>query len=83
MVDRAGFIIRVNVLAHVPKVRILPGPPKGWYHFMMKKKVYVEKKKFDAVLAALLNTKPIARKDIKTSGKRGPKTAMFPAPSKS
>jgi hypothetical protein len=40
----------------------------------------VEKQKFDAVLKALLNTKPIARKDIKTSGKRGPKTPIFQKP---
>ena len=49
----------------------------------MNKALKVDKKKFDAVLSALLRSKPIARKDITTSGKRGPKTAMFPARSKS
>ena len=44
----------------------------------MKKKVFVEKEKFDAVLSALLKSKPIERKSIKTSGKRGPKTPLFP-----
>ncbi|MGB6431719.1 MAG: hypothetical protein WBF06_14120 [Candidatus Acidiferrales bacterium] len=42
-----------------------------------KKSVLVEKKKFDAVLAALLGSKPKPQSDIKTSGKRGPKTPMF------
>lgn len=46
----------------------------------MKKKILVEKEKFDAVLSALLNSKPIERKKIKTSGKRGPKTPLFPKP---
>jgi hypothetical protein len=43
----------------------------------MKRKVLVERKKFDAVLSALLRTKPIPAKKIKTSGKHGPKTPMF------
>ena len=43
----------------------------------MKRKVMVEKKKFDAVLSALLKTKPIPARKIRTSGKRGPKTPMF------
>ena len=43
----------------------------------MKKRVFVEKKKFDAVLSALLKTKPIPARKIRTSGKRGPKTPMF------
>lgn len=43
----------------------------------MKKRILVEKDKFDAVLKALLDTKPIERKKIKTSGKRGPKTPIF------
>jgi len=49
----------------------------------MTKRVLVEKKKFDAVLSALLNSKPIPRRKIKTSGKRGPKTPLFARPSKS
>jgi len=36
----------------------------------MKKKIVVEKKKFDAVLSQLLKTSPIPMKQIKTSGKR-------------
>ena len=48
----------------------------------MKKKVYVEKDKFDAVLSALLKTKPIAEGKIKTEG-RGLKTPMFSKRSKS
>ena len=43
----------------------------------MSKPVLVEKKKFDAALTALLNSKPIERKKIKTSGKHGPKTPIF------
>ena len=40
----------------------------------------VEKKKFDSVLKALLNSKPIAAKKIKTGGKHGPKTPIFQKP---
>ena len=36
----------------------------------MKKKIVVEKGKFDAVLSQLLKTSPIPMKQIKTSGKR-------------
>jgi len=46
----------------------------------MKRKIVVEKEKFDAVLKALLESKPIERKNIKTSGKRGPKTPLFQKP---
>lgn len=46
----------------------------------MKKKIVVEKKKFDAVLAALLNHKPIERSKVKTFGKRGPRTPLFQRP---
>jgi hypothetical protein len=38
----------------------------------------VEKEKFDAALAKLLRAKPQPRKKIKTKGKRGPKTPIFP-----
>jgi hypothetical protein len=59
------------------------GPnPSGPVHIMlsssrMKKKILVEKRKFDAVLSALLKAKPIPARKIKTTGKRGPKTPMF------
>lgn len=43
----------------------------------MKKKIVVEKEKFDAVLARLLQAKPIPMKSIKTSGKR-PKGMLIP-----
>ncbi len=46
----------------------------------MKRKIVVEKEKFDAVLSALLRSKPIERKNIKTSGKRGSKAPLFPKP---
>lgn len=44
---------------------------------LMKKKIFVEKQKFDAALGALLKAKPIPRKGITTQGKRGPKTPIF------
>jgi hypothetical protein len=59
-----------------PKVRILPDPPIC-YHARMGKKIVVEKEKFDAVLSALLKSKPIKRSKIKTTGRRGPKTPLF------
>jgi len=43
----------------------------------MKKKILVEKEKFDAVLSVLLKSKPIERKAIKTAGKRGSKAPLF------
>lgn len=46
----------------------------------MKKSIFVEKGKFDAALSVLLKTKPIERKKIKTSGRRGPKTPLFAKP---
>jgi hypothetical protein len=46
----------------------------------MKKKIVVEKEKFDAVLSALLRSKPIERKRIKTSGRRGSKAPLFQKP---
>jgi hypothetical protein len=46
----------------------------------VKKRVVVEKKKFDAVLSALLKAKPKPAKKIKTSGIHGPKTPMFAKP---
>ena len=47
----------------------------------MKKKVFVQKEKFDAVLSAMLKTKPMPREKIKTKGNRGPKKVLFPNPS--
>jgi hypothetical protein len=46
----------------------------------MKKKIVVEKEKFDAVLSALLKSKPIGRKAMKTAGKRGSKVPLFQKP---
>lgn len=43
----------------------------------MKRKIVVEKEKFDAVLSQLLKTKPIPMKNIKTTGKR-PKGTLIP-----
>ena len=45
-------------------------------------RIVVEKRKFDAVLSAMLNTKPVPREKIKTKGNRGPKKVLFPNPSK-
>jgi hypothetical protein len=43
----------------------------------MKKKIVVEKEKFDAVMSALLKSKPISRKEIKTAGKHGTRTPIL------
>ena len=43
----------------------------------MKKKIIVEKEKFDMALVSLLKAKPVPMKSIKTTGKR-PKGTMFP-----
>ncbi len=67
----------MDLCKHVPKVRILQGPPLLCYDASVKKRVFVQKEKFDAVLSALLKSKPIERKKIKTSGKHGPKTPLF------
>jgi hypothetical protein len=48
----------------------------------MKRKIVVEKEKFDAVLGQLLKAKPVPMKKIKTTGKRS-KGTMFPARSES
>jgi hypothetical protein len=37
----------------------------------------VEKKKFDDLLGKLLKARPEPRKNIKTSGKRGPKAPLI------
>lgn len=43
----------------------------------MKRKIIVEKEKFDAALAILLKAKPAPMKSIKTTGKR-PKGTLIP-----
>ena len=48
----------------------------------MPKKMLVNKSKFDAVLYAMLKTKPMPRAKIKTKGNHGPKKVLFPNPSK-
>ncbi len=48
----------------------------------MKKKIFVEKGKFDAVLSRLLQAKPVPMKSIKTTGKR-PKGTLIPKQSSS
>ncbi len=47
------------------------GPAIICYYPVMKKKVVVEKEKFDAVLSQFLKSDPAPRKAIKTRGKRG------------
>jgi len=42
----------------------------------MKKKVFVEKEKFDAALTKLLHAKPVPRTSIKASSKRSPKPIL-------
>jgi len=44
------------------------------------KKIVVEKVKFDAVLSALLQSKPIERSKIKTGGKSGSRKPLFQKP---
>ena len=44
----------------------------------MKKKLTVEKEKFDAVLAKLLSMKPIPMKNLKTRGRKGSKAPIIP-----
>jgi hypothetical protein len=46
----------------------------------LKRRVVVEKEKFDTVLKALLESEPIERKGIQTSGKRGSKAPLFLKP---
>jgi hypothetical protein len=59
-----------------------PSGPAICYHRGMKKKIIVEKPKFDAVLSQLLKTPPIPMKQIKTAGKR-PKGSFIPKRSES
>lgn len=49
---------------------------------MAKKRVFVEKKKFDALLSQLIKTSPVPMKKVKTKGNRGAKRVLFPNPSK-
>jgi hypothetical protein len=44
---------------------------------MSKKKVFVEKSKFDAALSRLIHAKPVPRTSIKATGKRGAKTPIL------
>jgi hypothetical protein len=37
----------------------------------MKKRIFVEKAKFDAALTKLIHAKPVPRTSIKATGKRG------------
>jgi hypothetical protein len=46
----------------------------------MKKKVLVEKKNFDDALHRILQSKPIPKSKVKTSGKNGPKTPILAKP---
>ena len=46
----------------------------------MKKRLLVERGKFDAVLSALLKSKPIERSKIKTGGDRGSRKPLFQKP---
>ena len=68
----AGLIIRVNVLQHVPRVRIPPDPPICYHAFEMK----VEKQKFDSLLGKLLKAKPEPRKSVKVSKKKPAKVIV-------
>lgn len=44
----------------------------------MKKKAFlVEKRAFDETLAKLLKMKPIHRTEVRTKGRRGPKTPIL------
>jgi hypothetical protein len=49
---------------------------------IMRKKIVVEKEKFDAVLSQLLKARPVPMKSIKTTGKR-PKGTVIPKQSES
>jgi hypothetical protein len=43
---------------------------------MSKKKLFVEKSKFDAALSRLIHAKPVPRTSIKASSKRSPKPIL-------
>lgn len=70
---------RVHARSESPN---LSGPATMLAWDSMKKKIFVEKQKFDAVLGQLLKAKPVPMKKIKTTGKR-PKGTMFPTRSES
>jgi hypothetical protein len=53
------------------------GPVQQWYYVLMKKKLLVEKSKFDAMLSRVVQAKPVPRTSIKATGKRGPKTPIL------
>lgn len=44
----------------------------------MKRRLVVEKEKFDAVLKKLLEKKPIPAKELKTRGRKGSKAPLIP-----
>jgi hypothetical protein len=44
----------------------------------MKKKIFADKEKFDAVLSKLLKMKPIRAEEIKTRGRKGSKSPILP-----
>ena len=46
----------------------------------VRKKLLVEKEKFDALLGRLLKAKPQPRKEIKTQGRKGSKTPILAKP---
>ncbi len=48
----------------------------------MKKRIVVEKAKFDAVLSQLLKTRPLPMSKVKTAGRRS-KSTVIPPQSKS
>jgi hypothetical protein len=52
--------------------------PEGNRVTPMKKKLVVDKDKFDTVLAKLLKMKPMPMKSLKTRGRRGSKAPLLP-----
>jgi hypothetical protein len=44
----------------------------------MKKKILVDKNKFDSVLSQLLKMKPMPMKRLKTRGRKGSKAQIIP-----
>lgn len=45
----------------------------------MKKKIMVEEKDFDRVLAQLVKMKPIPMEELRTRGQKGSKSPVIPA----
>lgn len=65
------------MFAHVPKVQILPAPSNNGIIIPMKKKLLVEKSKFDAMLSRVVQANPVPRTSIKATGKRGSKSPIL------